>query len=325
MAPLKEEENMARIALQTEGLGPRIFALLILAAVVASGAFWFVMSSNPFTPAGYVGYLTRGAIFGRAEFVGLQTGPTSYGRGWLLEVTNVSITPYTYGENFVNDSAVLSKDSLKISFNIHVVWRILPEKVKEFIEKYSTLYKGDISDKIVQVAYGNFIREPIRTIARDEIQKLNALEIKNQITPTGQAILKRVREITEGTPFEIRSIVVGNIQYPVEVADAVSKKLAATQDLERKNIEIDITRREKEKRIVEAEGVAKAMEIINQRLTPQYIQYEAIKAQREMINSPNHTAIYIPVGPMGVPLVGTFDAARPETGTAAADEPKSKK
>jgi hypothetical protein len=26
------------------------------------------------------------------------------------------------------------------------------------------------------------------------------------------------------------------------------------------------------------------------------------------VNSPNHTVIYIPVGPMGVPLVGTFDS-----------------
>jgi hypothetical protein len=25
-----------------------------------------------------------------------------------------------------------------------------------------------------------------------------------------------------------------------------------------------------------------------------------------MVNSPNHTVVYIPVGPMGVPLTGTF-------------------
>jgi regulator of protease activity HflC (stomatin/prohibitin superfamily) len=105
----------------------------------------------------------------------------------------------------------------------------------------------------------------------------------------------------------VRSIVVGNIQYPPEVVDAVSKKLAATQELERKNTEIEIAKREKEKRIVEAEGIARATEIISQRLTSSYLQYEAIKAQRETINAPNHTTIYIPVGPMGVPLVGTLN------------------
>ena len=38
-----------------------------------------------------------------------------------------------------------------------------------------------------------------------------------------------------------------------------------------------------------------------------------------MVGSPNHTTIYIPVGPMGVALVGTFDvqrSARPATEAA---------
>ncbi len=41
------------------------------------------------------------------------------------------------------------------------------------------------------------------------------------------------------------------------------------------------------------------------RLTPLYIQHEAIEAQKAMVGSENHTTIYIPVGPMGVPIVGT--------------------
>ena len=104
------------------------------------------------------------------------------------------------------------------------------------------------------------------------------------------------------------SVVVGNIQYPEEVANAVSAKMAATQVLERKQTEIAIEEREKQKRIVQAEGIARSMEIINTRLTSQYLQHESIEAQKAMVGSPNHTTIYIPVGPMGVPIVGTFDA-----------------
>jgi hypothetical protein len=40
-----------------------------------------------------------------------------------------------------------------------------------------------------------------------------------------------------------------------------------------------------------------------------YIQHEAIEAQKAMVNSPNHTTIYIPVGPMGVPVVSTTDSS----------------
>jgi regulator of protease activity HflC (stomatin/prohibitin superfamily) len=218
---------------------------------------------NPATPPGYVGYLTRGALVGQAHFYGLQTGPTSSGLGWLLDVINVSVTPYTYSEEFTGESSVLSADSLKIAFRVHIVWRVLPDKVKEFIERHSTLRPGDGPDRVVEAAYANFIREPFRTYARDEVQKYKGLAIKDNITPIGEAILRRIKELTENTPFEVRSVVVGNIQYPSEVADAVSRKLAAAEELERKATEIEITSREKDKRIIEAEGIARATEIIS--------------------------------------------------------------
>ena len=52
------------------------------------------------------------------------------------------------------------------------------------------------------------------------------------------------------------------------------------------------------------------MAMIKSQLTPEYLQYEAIKAQLSMVSSPNHTVMYIPVGPMGVPLVGTIDMSK---------------
>ncbi len=300
----------------------RLRTLLLAAAVAGIGLVFLVnalrLFSNPATPPGYVGYLTRGAVFGRVSFVGLQTGPTSSGLGWLLEVTNVSVTPYTYSEDFSGDSAVLSADSLKIAFRVHLVWRVRPEGVKEFIERYSTLRPNDAPNRIVEVGYANFIREPLRTYARDEVQKYKGLDIKDNITPIGEAITRRINALAMNTPFEVRSVVVGNIQYPVEVADAVSKKLAAVQELERKLTEIEITKREKDKRIIEAEGIAAATEIISQRLTGAYLQYEAIKAQHEMTRSPNHTTIYIPVGPMGVPLVGNLNVGPTQSPSGAA-------
>lgn len=147
----------------------RIIALALAALVIGlllSGNL-FRLFRNPATPAGYVGYITRGAIVGQTAFVGLQTGPTSTGLGWLLDVTNVSVTPYTYSEEFAGESAVLSADSLKIAFRVHIVWRIRPEGVRDFIEHYSALHPGDTSDQIVKTAYDNFIREPLRTYARD--------------------------------------------------------------------------------------------------------------------------------------------------------------
>jgi regulator of protease activity HflC (stomatin/prohibitin superfamily) len=293
----------------------RVAPPVLFLAVSVSLAIWLVGSSNPYTPAGYVGYLTRGAVFGQSHFYGVQRGPTSPGRSWLLEVTNVSITPYTYTEEFVGDHAVLSRDNLKISFAVHTVWRIDETRVPLFMEHFSTtVTNGDLEkspDSIVKVAYGHFVREPLRTYARDEVQRRNGLTVKDELIPIGDAVLTRIRQYAEASPFIVNSVVVGNVQYPAEVADAVSRKLAATQELERKDTEIEIERKERTKREVQAGGIANAMQIIRGQLSALYIQHEAIEAQKLMVNSPNHTTVYIPVGPMGVPLTGTFQTTTP--------------
>ena len=277
--------------------------------LVACIVVWFLGSRNPITPAGYVGYLTQDAILGQSKFIGIQTGPSSPGRTWLANVTNVSITPYTFTEAFAGDTSVLAKDNLLIQFQIHVIWNVKSEDVKNFIEKYATLNDGNNSEEVITVAYNNLVKEPLRTYARDELQKFNSLDIKDKISEISAALSDRIQKMTEGTPFNIRNVVVSNIQYPQIVSDSVAEKLATTQILERKQMEIAVEEKEKQKRIVQAEGIARAMEIIQLKLTPQYLQHEAIEAQKLMVNSPNHSVIYIPVGYNGVPLVGTFNTS----------------
>lgn len=291
------------------------FALAAL-CMFASSLIWLMGSSNPSTPAGYVGYLTKGAVFGQARFYGVQRGPVSAGRTWLLHTTNISVTPYTYSEDFANDEAVLSRDNLKIAFRVHTVWRIDETRVPMFMDRFSTTVSNDVVEKdpdaIVKVAYANFIREPLRTFARDEVQRRNGLDVKEALIPIGDAVLARIRRYAVESPFVISSVVVGNVQYPAAVSDAVSLKLAATQELQRKDTEIEIERKERTKREVQAQGIANAMRIIRGQLSSMYIQHEAIEAQKLMVNSPNHTVVYIPSGPMGVPITGTFPATAPQ-------------
>ena len=304
------------------GFGNGVFAprggviLAVACLLLCVTAFvWVIGSRNPYTPAGYVGYLTKGAVFGKARFHGIQRGPTSAGRAWLLDVTNVSITPYTYTEDFTRDDAVLSRDNLKIAFRVHTVWRVDDSRIPLFMERFSTTSSGgDIQkdpDAIVKIAYGHFVREPLRTYARDEVQRREGMEVKDALIAIGDAVLQRIRTYAVGSPFAVTSVVVGNVHYPEEVANAVSRKLAATQELQRKDTEILIEQKEREKREVQAQGIANAMQIIRGQLSPMYIQHEAIEAQKQMVNSPNHTVVYIPVGAMGVPLTGTLNLPAP--------------
>jgi len=70
---------------------------------------------------------------------------------------------------------------------------------------------------------------------------------------------------------------------------------------------VQVEKQKAQIRIVDAEGVARSQQIINATLTDRYLQHEAIQAQQQMANSPNHTTIYIPSGNNGIPLVKTVD------------------
>jgi hypothetical protein len=289
----------------SENVVKSIFGLLIIMVLgtIISFVVWFIGSSNPEVSAGYVGYQTQGAVIGKTAFFGTIKGPSSPGRTWMIRSFNVSITPYTYTEEFKDDNEVLSKDNLRLGFRTHIVWRVREDSVKDFVEKFSTIdpnHQKQDAEKVVRDAYNNYLKEPFRTYSREEVQKLEGLKVKDMQSEIGTAIFVKMKALANGTPFEITSVVVGNIQYPKIVADAVADNLATTQRLEKEQ-------KDAERRIVQAEGIAKAMQIINERLTPQYLQHEAIEAQKAMVGSPNHTVIYIPVGPLGVPLVGTFD------------------
>ncbi len=284
-----------------------LIALTVLA--ILSAIVWGMGSRNCVTPAGYVGYVTKDSIFGKTAFVGLQTGPTSTGRGWLLQCQNISVTPYTYDEEFSDNgdgnsnATVLSKDRLQISFNVHIIWNIRPDKVQQYMEQYSTIGADTSPDKAVKTGYDNFIKERLRTAARAEVSKYEAMELNDDIATAGTNIQKQIQDMTKDTPFNVTSVVVGNIQFPKQVTDAVAAKLAAGQDLLTRDIQIAITNKDATRRIAEADGIAKAMALIQTKLTPLYIQHEAIEAQKTMVDSPNHTMIYIPVGANGVPLV----------------------
>ena len=122
------------------------FAIVVVLLSAAS-LIWLMGASNPSTPAGYVGYLTKASVFGKTRFYGVQRGPVSAGRTWLLHVTNISVTPYTYSESFTGDDAVLSRDNLKIAFGVHTVWRIDEHTVPLFMDRYSTTINNDLVEK----------------------------------------------------------------------------------------------------------------------------------------------------------------------------------
>ena len=177
-------------------------------------ALGIIGCTNPSTPAGYVGYVTKHPYTMPVRFYEIQTEPTSTGLGWRLEATNIMVTPITSTEEFTGTNAVLAKDNLHIEFRAHLIWKIEPENVRALVEKFSGI--GAYPE---QMAYSNFVKEPFRTYTRDEVQKYNGLDVKDNIDAIGSAVQARILKLAQGTPFTIISVVIGNIQYPRAVAE----------------------------------------------------------------------------------------------------------
>ena len=96
--------------------------------MVAPLLVWLAWTSNPVTPAGYVGYITRGAILGKSEFVELQTGPTSTGRGWMLHAVNVSVTPYSFAEEFEVQTTLLLALAERRLFGVFIQFDVTAQR-----------------------------------------------------------------------------------------------------------------------------------------------------------------------------------------------------
>jgi len=262
-----------------------LFVIMLLFVSLAS-----ISCSNPSTPAGHEGYVFEDPrIFGSGGFQGAITGPGNFGVSlWRNEVENVDFRPQTYTEGF----RILAKDELNIGFRFQTIIKVRKGTIRRVVEEFSGAK-----------FYEKYIHEPLRSAVRENVQPLNSRAVKAQRIVIAKAVMKKMQEYLKDTPFILISAVVGNINYPDVVTKAVEKKLAAKQKLEEKETQREIAKKDAEIRIEEAKGIAEAQRIINATLTKNYLQHEAISAQKKMANSPNHTTVYIPSGANGIPVI----------------------
>jgi len=263
-----------------------LILVLFLIPVLTTGC------TNPHTPAGNEGYVyEEPRMFGTGGFRGVIEGPGNFGVSlWRNRVTNIDLRPLTYDE----DLKILAKDDLNVTFRFHAVISIAPGSVKDVVQKYGG-----------KNWYARFVKEPFRTFIRASVQHYTSRDIKGNREVIADQIKSKLMEHIQATPFQLVSLVVGNVDYPPVVSNAVEQKLAAQQLLEEKTVQKEIAQRDAEIKIEEAKGIAEAQRIINETLTTNYLQHEAIMAQTKMASSPNHTTVYIPVGANGIPVVYT--------------------
>lgn len=89
--------------------------------------------------------------------------------------------------------------------------------------------------------------------------------------------------------------------------DAQNQVAINTIIIQQQEQNIQVEKQKAQIRVVDAQGIAQAQQIIAASLTDSYLQYLAIQAQQAMANGSNHTEVYIPSGANGIPLVKTIN------------------
>ena len=91
--------------------------------------------------------------------------------------------------------------------------------------------------------------------------------------------------------MELEQLLVRNITLPESVKTTIESKINAEQDAQKMTFVLQKETQEAERKRVEAQGIADYQRILSTGLSDKQLQYEMIKAQKEIALSPNAKVI----------------------------------
>lgn len=288
-----------------------IIVFLILAAVLFLAAIQLSKSPTP-NAARNAGFLKIGAafiaviavasstliqinagqvgvksMFGKIDDEVLQPGLNIVNP--LYQVTEFDTRTQNYTMSIVHDEGekqgddairVLSKDGLEVILDITILYRVLPEKAPTILKTIGI----DYTDKIV--------RPLSRTRTRDVAVYYDAVALFSSSRDEFQAkITKDIERDLKARGIILEDLLVRNIQLPAKVKESIEAKITAEQESQKMTFVLSKERQEADRKRVEAQGISDYQRIISQGLTKELLQYESIKAQKDIALSPNAKVI----------------------------------
>jgi len=224
---------------------------------------------------------------------------------------NTRTTSYTMssthaeGEVAGDDSIqALAKDGGIVWFDVTVLYKLQPESAPEI---YSTLGL-QYQENIIRPQIRSIIREvaaeyPVNELystRRDEVQMTILDIMKNGKIKvdkeTGEEII--IANGIEDKGILIENVLIRKVNISEKLSSSIELKLAAEQEVQRLDFEIQKAKKEAEKQVESAKGQRDSQNIINQSLTPNYLYYLYISELKT-----REGTIYVPVDPnSGLPL-----------------------
>lgn len=284
--------------------------LLIVGAVSKSGVKWvravriigvvFIVlgittSCVKQIDAGEVGVKT---LFGKVQSDVLESGLHMVNP--LLTIHRVDVRTQNYTMSGVHDEGeqegddairVLTSDGLEVTIDLTILYRPLSSETPRLFKETGLDYK----DKIV--------RPITRTKIRDNAVYYEAVSLYSTKRDEFQnRIYKDIEKNFQQRGLILEQLLIRNITLPSSVKKSIEAKINAEQDAQKMEFILQKEKQEAERKRVEAQGIADYQRTINQGLTSNQLQYEMIKAYKEMATSPN-SKIIIMGNNKGTPVI----------------------
>ena len=217
----------------------------------------------------------------------------------LLEIKKIDVKTQNYTMSGIHDEGnkvgddairVLTSDGLEVTIDLTVLYRVVSTDAPRLLRETGDDYR----DKIV--------RPITRTKIRDNAVYYQAVDLfGNKRDEFQQRIYRSIEDDFKKRGLMLEQLLVRNISLPNSVKASIESKINAEQDAKKMEFVLQKEKQEAERKRVEAQGIADYQRIINTGLTDQQLQYEQIKAMKEIALSEN--AKIIVMGKGNTPLI----------------------
>ena len=264
---------------------------LFLTIIVVILGLWLFFSSIVIIDAGETGVYS---LFGKVKDNELRSGfhlVIPLARVHKMTVRTEEYTMSIFqgeGKKHGADSiSALTKEGLNVDLDMTVLYRLNEEKAAELYEKVGLNYV----EKIIRPEIRSSIREVISSYSAKEVYSEKRQEATQNITDTLSLKLQERGVIVE-------DVLLRNIQLPADLAQSIQEKLQAEQESQKYEFLLEREVKEKQRKVIEAEGQRDAQKIINESLSQNYLYYSYIKELKD-----REGTIYVPTSPStGMPM-----------------------
>jgi regulator of protease activity HflC (stomatin/prohibitin superfamily) len=212
----------------------------------------------------------------------------------LLDIKRLDVKTQNYTMSGVNDEGhkmgddairVLTSDGLEVTIDLTVLYRVVGGDAPKLLRETGDDYR----DKVV--------RPVTRTKIRDNAVYYQAVDLyAGKRDEFQQRIYRSIEDDFKRRGLMLEQLLVRNITLPNSVKASIESKINAEQDAKKMEFVLLKEKQEAERKRVEAQGIADYQRIINTGLTDQQLQYEQIKAMKELALSQNAKVIVMGKG-----------------------------